>query len=139
LLGRSPTDWEGLAELMREQGWLTADSVRQVALMWTFGQLIANADMHPGNLSFVPTVPMRVAPAYDMLPMMYAPLAGGELPARPYRPALPLPQRRAVWLEACDAALDFWWTAQNDGRISPAFRSICADNHRELSRLKTVA
>ena len=95
--------------------------------------------MHKGNLSFVPALPMRVAPVYDMLPMMYAPLAGGELPTPQYTPALPTPQVRGLWLEACAAALAFWLSASVDERISAGFRKTCSNNHAELRRLQAVA
>lgn len=139
LLAKSSDDWGILGELMREQGWISDASVRQIRLIWLFGKLIANTDMHKGNLSFVPALPMHVAPVYDMLPMMYAPLAGGELPTPHYAPALPTPQVHELWLEACAAALTFWKKASGDERISPAFRKICSNNHAELRRLKTVA
>ncbi|MEI8031482.1 MAG: type II toxin-antitoxin system HipA family toxin YjjJ [Comamonadaceae bacterium] len=139
LLVKSSGDWAILGELMHEQGWISDESVRQMRLIWLFGKLIANTDMHKGNLSFVPGLPMRVAPVYDMLPMMYAPLAGGELPTPPYTPALPTPQVRGLWLEACAAALAFWLSASVDERISAGFRKTCNDNHAELRRLQAVA
>lgn len=143
LLAKSSNDWGVLGELMREQGWITDESARQMRLIWLFGKLIANTDMHKGNLSFVPGLPMPsslcVAPVYDMLPMMYAPLPGGELSMPHYSPALPTPQQRELWLEACASALEFWLLASGDERISPKFRKICGKNHTELSRLKGVA
>lgn len=139
MLAKSSDDWGILGELLREQGWISDESVRQMRLIWLFGKLIANTDMHKGNLSFVPKLPMRVAPVYDMLPMMYAPLAGGELPTPQYTPALPTPQVRGLWLEACAAALAFWWSASVDERISAGFRKTCSNNHAELRRLQGVA
>ena len=100
--------------------------------LWWFGRLIANTDMHAGNLSFVPNDTLALAPAYDMLPMLYAPLPGGELPTRSFEPALPLPPQRAVWLLACAAALGFWDRAATDARISAAFRRTCSANARRL-------
>ena len=136
---KSSDDWGILGELLREQGWISDESVRQMRLIWLFGKLIANTDMHKGNLSFVPGLPMRLAPVYDMLPMMYAPLAGGELPTPQYTPALPTPQVRGLWLEACAAALAFWLSASVDERISAPFRKTCSNNHTELRRLQAVA
>ena len=59
-----------------------------------------------GNLAFRPG--LKLAPVYDMLPMMYAPLPGGEVPPRIYQPEWPLPHQRAHWQTACVAALAFW-------------------------------
>jgi hypothetical protein len=82
--------------------------------LWWYGRLIANTDMHLGNLSFQPAAGrLRLAPAYDMLPMRYAPLAGGELPTPAWTPPLPLPRERETWLTARQAALTFWGA---DGR-----------------------
>lgn len=139
MLAKSSADWGALGVLMQAQGWITEEAVRQMRLIWTFGKLIGNTDMHKGNLSFVPGLPMQVAPVYDMLPMMYAPLAGGELPPVQYSPALPQPQERAAWLQAAAAAIIFWQTASADVRISAGFRQTCADNLAELARLRAMA
>lgn len=139
LLARTGEDWGAIAAALREQGWITADTERQIRLVWAYGRLIANTDMHKGNLSFVPGQPMAMAPVYDMLPMMYAPLGGGELPRVKYAPALPAPREREVWLEAAAAALAFWDSAAQDERISAEFRAICAENRQVLTRLVALA
>jgi hypothetical protein len=139
LLGKSSTDWGVLAEMMRLQGWVSAETVQTIRLIWQFGQLIGNTDMHKGNLSFVPGHPMTVAPVYDMLPMMYAPMAGGEVPTPRYQPALPPPQNRDTWLQACTAAQAFWQSASTDARISPAFGQILRENLIELERVRAIA
>jgi hypothetical protein len=65
---------------------LTAKFVQEAAgganLLWAFGTLIGNSDMHSGNLSFVSEHgrPYDIAPAYDMTPMTFAPRSGGGLP-----------------------------------------------------------
>ena len=139
LLAKFSTDWGVLAERMRAQGWVSAETVQTIRLIWQFGQLIGNTDMHKGNLSFVPGHPMTVAPVYDMLPMLYAPLAGGEVPTPRYQPALPLPQNRDTWLQACTAAQAFWQSASTDARISPAFQQVLRGNLLELERVRGVA
>lgn len=139
MLAKSSDDWGILGEMLYEQGWISDESAQQMRLIWLFGKLIANTDMHKGNLSFVPGRPMRVAPVYDMLPMTYAPLAGGELPTPLYAPALPTPQIRRLWLEACAAALAFWQAASVDERISAGFRKMCSNNQAELRRIQAVA
>ena len=82
--------------------------------------------MHEGNLSFRPG--LSLAPIYDMLPMMYAPVRGVELPERRLAPQLPMPGEREIWMQAAHAAIVFWDTAGNGRRISPAFRAICKEN-----------
>ncbi len=113
-------------------GLIDAASVTAVERLWWFGRLIANTDMHLGNLSFHAEHSLRMAPTYDMLPMAYAPLAGGEVPPRDFVPALPLPPQRESWLTACGVAISFWTTAADDTRVSEAFRAICRANAERL-------
>ena len=136
LLGEGSADWPRLADRLASAGWLDADDVLRVQHLWWFGRLIANTDMHTGNLSFRPQGGgLALAPAYDMLPMRYAPLPGGELPGGGFEPALPLPPHLPVWRTACAAAVAFWTTASLDSRISAGFRHDCAANALTLQRL----
>ena len=116
---------EGGAALF-EQGFINAECLAAVQRLWLFGQLIANTDMHDGNLSFRPG--LELAPVYDMLPMGYAPVRGLELPTKDFVPALPLPAERDAWLAAARAAEHFWVAANGDARISKDFRAICGQN-----------
>jgi len=132
LLGAGTSDWVALAERFHAIGLLDATAAGRIRYLWWFGRLIANSDMHTGNLSFVPSDGLTLAPAYDMLPMLYAPLPGGELPTRRFEPALPLPPQRPVWLGACRVAIAFWDRAATDQRISAAFRRTCSANAKRL-------
>jgi DNA-binding transcriptional ArsR family regulator len=156
-LGSTSSDWPGLALRLQGKGLVTAETVGAVARLWWFGQLIANADMHLGNVSFqvappadtrVPgpgraagsagtRAPLRLAPAYDMLPMHYAPLPGGEVPPRNFSPELPLPPQRDAWQAGAVAALEFWKRAAQDVRISAVFRKTCAANATLLGTVAT--
>lgn len=131
LVGASVASWPRVAQALFEAGYLSAVDVSRIALIWWFGRLIGNTDMHDGNLAFRPG--LALAPAYDMLPMMYAPLRGGELPDRRYAPALPLPHESGVWQQAAAAAVSYWHTCSDDTRISQAFRQVCAENARVLT------
>jgi hypothetical protein len=132
LLGEGSTDWTVLAARFEAAGLIDRADTERIRHLWWFGRLIANTDMHTGNLSFEPCDRLMLAPAYDMLPMLYAPLAGGELPTRAFEPPLPLPPQRAVWSAACVAAVSFWERASGDSRIGEAFRSVCAANAQKL-------
>jgi hypothetical protein len=68
-----------------------------------------------------------------MLPMMYAPLRGGELPHRRYAPALPLPDESRVWQQAVAAAVGYWHAWSEDTRISQDLRQVCAENAQILT------
>lgn len=140
LFGLAGRPWTEAARRLAARGWLAEPDVARIDRLWHFGQLTGNTDMHDGNLSFVPSAPndppgLRLAPAYDMLPMHYAPVRGVELPPRSYRPKLPLPAEQAAWRAAADAALRFWHLAAGDDRVSAAFRALCADNADVLHRL----
>lgn len=140
LLGQGPTAWPRAALALQQAGWLGAADVEKVALLWWFGKLIANSDMHEGNLAFFPDrdavrgAGLVLAPAYDMLPMHYAPLRGGELPERAFVPDLPLPAEAAQWRTAADAAARYWHRCAGDARIGADFRRICAGNADLLAK-----
>ena len=89
--------------------------------------------MHDGNLAFLPD--LSLAPAYDMLPMMYAPSRGVELVERKFAPALPIPKERNIWVQAAAAAVVFWRRVESDNRISEEFRSIANANAAQVERL----
>jgi hypothetical protein len=130
LAGRPWT--EGAARLL-ERGLIDRDTAQAINRLWHFGQLIGNTDMHDGNLSFEPqvsaaTTSLILAPAYDMLPMLYAPQRGVELPPVNFAPRLPLPAEREAWAYAATAADQFWSRAADDARIGAEFRALCADN-----------
>lgn len=135
-LGRGGSQWPALTAALAGLGLLVEGTESQVLRLWWFGRLIANSDMHTGNLAFSPEGGrLALAPAYDMLPMRLAPLAGGELPLRTPEFALPLPDERPAWHAACIAALGFWDAAAADRRISESFRTLCAQHAQALRQL----
>jgi HipA-like C-terminal domain len=135
LLGEATSDWTRLGARLHGAGLLCADDLERIHKLWWFGRLIANTDMHTGNLSFVPQGGFKLAPAYDMLPMLYAPLPGGEVAARAFDPPLPLPPQCDTWNSACAAAIAFWKQASLDTRISEGFRRTCLANAARLERV----
>jgi hypothetical protein len=139
ILPKSSTDWGKAGQLLLAQGWLDQDAAYRLQVIWDFGKLIGNNDMHKGNLSFVPGPTLSVAPVYDMLPMAYAPLAGGEIPRVTFTPSLPGPRGRDAWQLAAQAALAFWQSASEDRRISKPFARLCQQNLLELRRLVSLA
>lgn len=139
-LGDSAMDWPHLVGRLAALKLVSDDDLLRVQRLWWFGRLIANTDMHTGNLSFRPDAGrLALAPMYDMLPMRYAPLGGGEVAERSFEPALPLPPQRAVWLDACAAAVPFWRAVSADSRIGDGFRAIATRNAEVLARLQDKA
>ena len=103
-----------------------------------FGELIGNTDMHFGNLAFFLTdaLPWRVAPAYDMLPMLWSPGSQGEMIERRFTPAPPLPTMTDAWREAAVWAGDFWGRVMEDGRLSAEFAGMARDAGAVVQRLR---
>jgi hypothetical protein len=89
LLSVAASSWVVGGSALLRQKLISQETADDIARIWHFGQLIANTDMHEGNLSFRPG--LTLAPVYDMLPISYAPLRGIELPARQFAPRLTLP------------------------------------------------
>ncbi len=106
-------DWPLVIKKLVSLGMGAKILVQEVLILWWFGRLIGNTDMHLGNLSFQlnqgadQAANLCLAPAYDMLPMLYAPLSGGEVPVREFIGALPLPQQTEAWQIAYTAAISF--------------------------------
>lgn len=76
------TGWPVIARRLAADGQIRPEAADGAVLLWAFGNLIGNSDMHTGNLSFVAEHgrPYDIAPAYDMTPMTFAPRTGGGLP-----------------------------------------------------------
>lgn len=129
-------DWPAAAEALRGLELIDEESIRTIRLLHAFGELIGNSDMHSGNLSFFmdDSLPFRLAPAYDMLPMLWAPGPQGEVVSRRFTPAPPLPATLPIWREAAVLAEQFWDRLSEDGRLSADFaaeaRSAQATFHR---------
>lgn len=134
LLGLGDVRWERAAAQLHRHGWLSAQDLRRVVLVSLFGGFIGNTDMHAGNLAFRQAGPgkLALAPAYDMLPMLFAPTRAGELLERELQPVPPPPDFEDDWHAALDAGVCYWDAAAADLRMSRPFRSICTDSIRRL-------
>ena len=133
------TDWLASANSLESAGWLAADQARELRWRWCFGDLIANSDMHRSNtsLAIIDAISFGLTPSYDMLPMLYAPGAQGDLGPRVFAPRPPLPAIAAVWAEVAPAALAFWARVVADERISPEFRAIAQAAGATIQRMQT--
>ncbi len=134
--GNLSRDWREAAAGLQRRGLIDADAMTPIRRLTAFGELIGNSDMHFGNLAFFlsDTLPLRVAPAYDMLPMLWSPGSQGELIERRFAPEPPVPAMTDAWREAAAWAEDFWERAAGDERISRDFARI-AEEALETVRL----
>ncbi|MCU6671566.1 type II toxin-antitoxin system HipA family toxin YjjJ [Enterobacteriaceae bacterium H4N4] len=122
-VGRARDAWPVLVNELIKQEQVHPDAAIGTARLWAFGMLIGNTDMHHGNLSFISGRgrPYNLAPAYDILPMGFAPKAGGEL-VNTLRPAtLPDTIGGDVWREALDLAENFFSLATSCNGFSENF------------------
>lgn len=133
LLGMGASSWIKVSEKMHKEKLISAETALTIARLWWFGKLIGNSDMHEGNLAF--RASMKLTPAYDMLPMMFAPAPGGEVPVREFKPARPLPAEHDSWQRAAFAAIRYWQRCAQDDRISDGFRKICDECAHAVQRL----
>ena len=136
LVGSSDSDW---TRVVRRLGKITAlepGLIETVDLLWWFGELIANSDMHKGNLAFTPGPRLGLAPAYDMLPMRYAPARSGEVPHPVFEPRTPLPEFQGTWKIASAAAIQFWDEVNADTHIDAGLRAIAETNAGSLRKLR---
>lgn len=118
--------WSDSAADLRRQGWLDDSGVERLGIVWAFGRLIGNTDMHDGNASFFlrPRIPLTTTPVYDMCPMALAPRADGTLPD--HLPPLPPPppEQASFFARARPLAKAFFEAVEADTEFSPAFRLV---------------
>ncbi len=128
--GAIETSWMDAATRYRDAGWLSAEDAERLTLLWIFGNMIGNTDMHYGNVSLFleDTRPLALAPTYDMVPMRYRPDVEGRLPSVALVPVVPLPEAGAVGTRAAALARAFWARMAHEEAVSRDFQSIAALN-----------
>lgn len=129
-------NWSEAARLLSEVRMIDPATARAIRWLEAFGRLVGNNDRHFGNISFYaeetrspPT--LGLAPAYDMLPMRFAPTAGGVPPLVRDTPR-PSADLLDVWADARRAARGFWEEVEATAEISTAFRTLAAEVVRAL-------
>ncbi len=123
-------NWAATANRMVARKLLNPADAQTLRLLEAYGQLIANTDRHYGNISLlIQDDDWVLSPTYDMLPMLYAPVAG-ELVLRDFasRSLQPTAATLPEWQQARALAALFWQAAAGDARVSAGFRQIAAQN-----------
>jgi hypothetical protein len=131
--------WRESAEALANRRIIDVETRDAIRMLGIFGGLIANSDMHPGNLSFFTrgTRVLGLTPSYDMLPMRYAARDGHGMDAE-FEPPLPTPGDASMFRIARKAATELWERASNHEQISTEFRAIAASNLAKLRALAEV-
>jgi hypothetical protein len=129
--------WLASAQALAAQGRMLADDVERVAWLQAFGEMIGNTDMHFGNLSlhYEGRWPAALAPAYDMLPMLYAPRRA-EVLTPVLRPRPPAAGGLQAARHARSVALAFWQAVADDPRVSADFRAVAERNTGVIEALR---
>ena len=140
-VGDAAAPWPSLVGRLVADGHVDSGAVAGAARLWAFGTLIGNTDMHAGNLSFVSRHgrPYQLAPAYDVLPMGFAPRSGGAVidtlpPAslsasvngETWRESLQLAERFLALVSDCDGF---------SGRFSPCVEALGLHLDEAASRI----
>jgi hypothetical protein len=122
--------WTDAAHSLAERRLLSRDDLDRVALLDAYGASIANTDRHQYNvLLFFESDSYTLAPAFDQLPMAYAPPASGHLRNDAIAEAVPAVNTLAVWDQARELASRFWRRAA-EVDLSDSMRKIVAIHAR---------
>jgi hypothetical protein len=130
--------WPRTAEALARQRRLPALDAAQVQVLWHFGRLIGNTDMHAGNLSLWAAGQslaellrgrFTLAPVYDMLPMRWRPdpVLGGAAAYSPFEP-----DALALGSGARGPAWAFWVALAGSADVSPSLREVAGEMAERL-------
>lgn len=133
-------DWTSMVRALAADGVVPQHAVLATSRLQYFGELIANSDMHRGNLSFTTdgTTVTGLAPAYDMTPMAYAPRAGELVPV-PFSPPAPGPQHSPFAEDVLKAAARFWERVSEHPGVATAFQDTARDHAARVRKLLPIA
>lgn len=142
-VGKGGSAWPAITAALANQRRITPEAHEQAQQRHTFGRLIANTDMHTGNLCFIESgdglltqAPLNLAPAYDMLPMHFAPRASGLIPQD--LPPLALPDAPLPVVTALlPHALRYWQTVATHPAIDGEFVALAQGMAGQIAVLQT--
>jgi serine/threonine protein kinase HipA of HipAB toxin-antitoxin module len=105
-VGAASGGWPRIARRLVATRIICPEAADGAELLWAFGTLIGNTDMHNGNISFLSGHghPYTLAPAYDMTPMGFRPHGEGGLPDALPEATLHTRIARASWRRAATLA-----------------------------------
>jgi HipA-like C-terminal domain len=133
--------WTKAAQRLLAEPRLRGDAEDARRLRWldAFGQLIGNDDRHFGNISFfvedAGSLSLRLAPVYDMLPMVFAP-EGIRVVEREFTPRPATADNYDVWPDAARCALAYWNRLVETAELSSGFRKLCARCRDSVAALR---
>lgn len=143
---RATDTWAQAARSMADAGTLSHGDARTLQCLDAFAQLIANTDRHHYNVALFPQLSgerestaararrYALAPAFDQVPMLYAPTGGGQLPERAFSRAAPAGDTWNVWEDAVALGTEFWKRAASDARVGERMRAVARANAGIIGR-----
>ena len=133
-VGSGGSNWPAIARRLAAAGVIVPQAAETAALLWAFGTLIGNTDMHGGNLSFLSEQgpPCEIAPVYDMSPMGFAPRSSGGLPDALGDAAIDAGVANETWRQAEALARTFLARVAASGGFSRRFEPCIAALGRRI-------
>lgn len=124
-VGAANQPWPVVTKALAKQGVVTLEAAEVAEVLWAFGALIGNSDMHHGNLSFVSEHgrPYGIAPAYDVTPMSFAPASSGKLPDAIHPITLHASVSNENWRKAQQLAKVYLSSIQATNQFTPEFQA----------------
>jgi hypothetical protein len=122
-VGSGNGSWPTITRVLAAERRVDSAAFEGAALLWAFGTLIGNTDMHLGNLSFIDDQgpPYQLAPAYDMTPMGFRPRGSGGLSDQLAIPHISLDVPSVIWRKALSVAETFYARVKAHGEFSERF------------------
>lgn len=128
--------WPAALRQLVEQKRLSERDAQRGILQWALGRLIANGDMHAGNLSFFLTDDgLQLTPAYDMLPMSFAPNSAGYMRDSAVELRLDDGVSQHQWQTALKIAGQYWQSISAESAFSAGFRQLATEMQQQLPAL----
>lgn len=127
-VGAAHQPWPVIAQRLAAVRVITPEAAEATEVLWAFGVLTGNTDMHSGNLSFVSEHgrPYQLAPAYDMTPMAFAPSSSGKLPCTVPAVTLHASVRNDHWRTALAMAQSYLSALRTNTQLSAEFE-VCVN------------
>lgn len=127
-VGSGNGHWPSIVRRLAAARQVRPEAVHGTGLLWAFGTLIGNTDMHNGNLSFIAGHgrPYALAPAYDMSCMGFRPTGSGRLQDALAAALICAEVSHAAWREALALANDFLRRVKAEQRFSARFAPCIA-------------
>jgi len=141
-VGNATAPWPVITAQLAQLGVITPKAYAKAALLFAFGTLIGNTDMHAGNLSFVGDSgqPYDLSPAYDMLPMAFSPTSGGVLRDSVTAVNLHSAVDGTTWRAALTLARGYVARLFEDKQLSPSFKPcVQALDEMQLGAVEKMA